>query len=210
MTVRALLLTALLLVPARPAAGSDVEAAEAAGAGDVTVQVTRGAAGLEVEGRCTVVAPVAIVWEVLTDYDGIDRFVSSMRESRVTERDEHHALVEQVAVGRLFLFSRKFQVTLFVEEFPDTTIRFADALGKDFESYVGEWRIEARPEGVGLVYQVGARPSFSIPDFLARGVFRRTARDLLAQVKTEIERRAALEANRVGAPAPVERERHGS
>ena len=188
MTVRALLLATSLIVVPLPAVASD---GEAAAPSDVSVHVTRSAQGLEVEGRCTVVAPVAVVWDVLTDYDGIDTFVSSMRESRVTGGDEHHALVEQIAVGRLLLFRRTFRVTLFVEEFPDTSIRFTDALGKDFESYQGEWRIAPRDAGVEILYQIAARPSFSVPDFVARGVFRRTVRDLLAQVRSEIEKRAA-------------------
>jgi uncharacterized protein YndB with AHSA1/START domain len=182
-----------------PSAPAEAEAIAAGGAGaapaddedGVRVQVNRGPSGLEVEARCLVEAPVAVVWEVLTDYDGIDRFVSSMRESRVSGRGENHVLVEQVALGRLLFFRRKLHATLFVEETPRTSIRFEDVLGKDFESYRGEWRIEEESGRVAIVYRVGARPSFSIPDFVARGLFRRTARDLLSQVRDEIERRAA-------------------
>lgn len=197
-----------------PAAGADhvpagtaapAAAAAAAGGGrDVTVQVTRGEAGLEVEGRCPVDAPATVAWQVLTDYDGIRHFVPSMRESRVTERADGHLLVEQVAVGRMLLFSRRFRTTLLVEEVPPTTIRFEDVLRRDFESYRGEWRIEERPGGVEIVYRVGARPSFSVPDFVARGVFRRTARDLLAQVRAEIERRWAMQGQAAPAGEPVQ------
>ncbi len=173
------------------------------GADGIAVRVTRGASGLEVEGRCVVHAPVSVVWEVLTDYDGIDGFVSSMRESRVSGRGENHVLVEQVAVGRLFLFRRRFHATLFVEETPQTRIRFEDVLGRDFESYRGEWRIEEQAGRVKILYQVGARPSFSVPDFVARGLFKRTAHELLSQVKAEIERRAER-----GAPRQVMDEAH--
>lgn len=159
----------------------------------VTVTVTRGPAGLDLTGRCLVRAPVSVAWEVLTDYDGISRFVSSMRESRVSGRGDRHVLVEQVAVGRLLLFRKKLRATLFVEETAPTRILFEDVLGRDFDDYRGEWRIEERPGGVEIVYQVNARPSFSVPDFIARGLFRRTARELLSQVRTEIERRAKEE-----------------
>lgn len=205
---------ALLLVPAvggdparaqepDPAPGGTVAAVPAAVAdpGAVVVTVARGPSGLEVEGRCAVRAPAAVVWEVLTDYDRIDEFVSSMRESRVAGRGEHHVLVEQVAVGRLFLFSRRFRATLFVEEAPPDLIRFEDVLGKDFESYRGEWRIEERAGAVGIHYRVAARPSFSVPNAIAKGLFRRTVGDLLAEVKSEIERRAAAA---VPAAAPAD------
>lgn len=164
--------------------------APAGGSDGVTVSVTRSASGFEVEGRCVVRAPVAVAWEVLTDYDGIDGFVSSMRESRVSGRGDRHVLVEQVAIGRLFIFSRRFRATLFVEETPQTRIRFEDVLGRDFQSYHGEWRIEERADSVEISYQLAARPSFSVPDFVARGLFKRTASELLSQVKAEIERRA--------------------
>jgi ribosome-associated toxin RatA of RatAB toxin-antitoxin module len=194
------LIAALLTAPravsaddAIPAVGvaSGTAEAPAGGPEGLTVKVSRGPAGLEVEARAMVRAPAAVAWEVLTDYDGIDDFVSSMRESRVSGRGERHVLVEQVAVGRLFLFKRSMRATLFVEEIPPWHIRFEDVLGRDFESYHGEWRIEERKDGVEIFYNVAARPSFSVPDFIARGLFLRTATELLSQVRTEIERRAA-------------------
>lgn len=180
----------LFLAPAFVRAG-DAAAGEASADSAVRVEVVKSDAGLAVEGRCIVRAPAAVAWQVLTDYDGIGRFVTSMRESRVTERAENHLLVEQVAVSRLFLFSRRFRATLWVEEVPPDTIRFEDVLGRDFDGYRGEWRIEPRDGGLELVYQVTARPHTPVPDMFARGLFRHTARDLLAQVKAEIERRAA-------------------
>jgi len=175
-------------------------AAEAEEADGVTVQVNRGAAGLEVDARCVIRAPIAIVWDVLTDYENIDDFVSSMRESRVAGRGDHHVLVEQVAVGRLFLFKRRMRATLFVEETPRSRIRFDDVLGRDFESYHGEWRIHEREGGVEILYRVAARPSFSVPDFIARGLFKRTAGELLSQVKAEMERRARRQATPEAVP----------
>ena len=203
----ALALPLAAMTPGRAAADEaipvEIEAlavsdAAADGPRDVTVRVSRDPAGLQVEGRCVVEAPAAVAWEVLTDYDGIDGFVSSMKESRVAGRGDHHVLVEQVAVGRLFLFSRRFRATLFIEETPRTKITFKDVLGTDFVSYRGEWRIEDQAGRVTIVYRVGAKPSRSVPDFVARGLFGRTARELLSQVRDEIERRAALEGRQHG------------
>src|SRR5262245_21174698 len=84
------LAAALLLVPSRSMAEGDAAAgtAEAGAAADsgIRVRVERSREGLEVEGHCVVRAPAEVAWQVLTDYDGIGRFVSSMRESRVTSR----------------------------------------------------------------------------------------------------------------------------
>jgi ribosome-associated toxin RatA of RatAB toxin-antitoxin module len=157
-----------------------------------TATVVRGPEGLSVEGRFIVTVPPAVVWAVLTDYDGIDRFVSSMRESRVAARDDGHVTVEQVAVGRLFLFSRRLRTTLSVREEPPGIIRFEDVLHKDFEHYRGEWRIDERGREVVVTYRVDARPIVPIPDLVVRGVFQRTARQLLVELQQEMEHRAAI------------------
>lgn len=172
--------------------------------GGVTVQVTRGNEGLEVEGRCRVEGSRGTAWSVLTDYDGISRFVSSMRESRVTVHGDGFLLVEQVAVGRLLLFSRSMHVTLRVTEEPHGRIRFEDVLRRDFDSYRGEWRIEGSGHDTEIVYHVTARPTSSIPDFIARGMFKRTVRDLISQVAAEIRRRQALNQPQDAEPPPVE------
>lgn len=176
--------------PAAPriAASQEVAARPA----DVTARVSRSVEGLEVEGRFRVAAPHSVVWAVLTDYDGIHRFVSSMRESRVTARRDDEVMVEQVAVGRLLLFKRQLRATLRVHEEAPGCIRFEDVLHKDFERYQGEWRIEDHGPEVEVTYRLSARPAGSIPDFLARGMFARTVRQLLNELQREIENRAVL------------------
>lgn len=164
----------------------------AATSGTPVVQVARGVNGLEVEGRCLVRASRAQAWEVLTDYDGIDRFVSSMVESRISGQGPGYLLVDQVAVGGLFLFRKRLHATLWVLELPPGRIQFVDVLNRDFVQYRGEWRIAERGDQVEIVYQVAALPRFSVPDFVARGMFRKTVRDLLAEVTAEIVRRADL------------------
>jgi polyketide cyclase/dehydrase/lipid transport protein len=169
-----------------------IAAAATVGSNDVAVRVSKGPQGIEVEGRCFVDAPATAAWSVLTDYDGIDKFVSSIRESRVSRDGDGQILVDQVAVGHVFLFSRHFRVTLRVDEEPPGRIRFEDILHKDFVSYRGEWQIEGTGSRVEIVYRVSAQPSFSVPGFIARGLFKRTVSELLGQVREEIVRRATL------------------
>src|SRR5262249_40922386 len=100
------MIAALALSPAPAAADRDDPKAPSAidvpaGISGVTANVVSGAHGLEVEGRFEVKASPALAWSVLTNYDSIESFVSSMRESRVTKRGDGYVLVEQVAVGHL-------------------------------------------------------------------------------------------------------------
>lgn len=204
MTLRAGAVGAALLLAAAglpPAHAQDAAAAPDAGAlktaarggrAAVSVEVSRVAGAYEVTGRALTSASRPAAWSVLTDYDGIEGFVSSMRESRVSERADTHLLVEQTAIGRVLLFSRTMRVVLFVHEVPESSvIRFEDVLGKDFDAYRGEWRIEDRGAHREIHYRVQARPSFGVPDLVARGMFRRTVRDLLAEVEAEMSRRAS-------------------
>jgi len=184
-----------------PAAAPDTVTAEVTRAGDavmamasnrVSTRVTHTDGGLEVEGRFRVFAPQTVAWSVLTDYDGIENFVSSMRESKVGERRDDYVTVEQVAVGRMFLFKRSLHTVLHVHEEPPGMIRFEDVLHQDFERYEGEWTISEHGREIEIVYRVVARPTRTLPDFVARGVFERTIRRLLSEIGTEIEKRAAL------------------
>jgi hypothetical protein len=113
-----------------------------------------------------------------------------MRESRITGRDGDEVLVEQKAVGRMFLFSRGLTTRLRVREEPPVAIHFEDVLGKDFETYRGAWRIEGGGDEVEIVYTLVAQPSFGVPDMVARGAFKRAVRNLIGEVGAEIERRA--------------------
>jgi hypothetical protein len=185
----------LLVAGPAPSARADGAPSDAAAAAvrEPRATVRRGPHGLEVEGTFRVATSPATAWAVLTDYDGLDRFVSSMKESRVEIAPDEGILVHQEAVGGLFLVKRRVNTVLRVREEPPGVIRFEDVLRKDFEHYRGEWRLEARGDDVEVVYRLEARPTSAPPDFLARGVFERTVRRLLREVEKEIVARTAAQ-----------------
>lgn len=158
----------------------------------VSVSVAPGPEGLRVEASFHVPVPKAVVWAVLTDYEGIPRFVSSMRESRIVARDSAHLVLQQEAVGRLMFFRRRLHTTLWVEEVPLSILRFEDVLHEDFDVYRGEWRITERDSGTDVSYQVTARPITPIPQFAVRPMFQRAVQQLLNEIEKEIEHRAAV------------------
>lgn len=155
---------------------------------DVTLDDTRGSC--RVHG--SFIAPVsrAVAWDVLADYDSIGQFVRSVRASRLERRADGQLLLRQDAVSGVFLFRRRMQVLLEIQEDPGSRIGFRDVLGKDFRSYVGEWRIAANSRGTQVVYELEAEPRAVVARALCRGPLRNAARDLLAQVRAEMMRRA--------------------
>lgn len=184
---KALLLAGILCAAAPGSAGA---AAPASPPEDVSVSFhDTGDGSYRVEGRFTVEAPPALVWEVLTDYEGIEAFVSSMRRSRVRERKDGRVLLEQEAAAQVLFFSRTMRVLLDVVERPEEEILFKDLSGEDFEFYRGAWRIEPAEGGTEVRYELRAKRRFRAPEFLAKGVARKTSGTLLEEVLLEIHRR---------------------
>lgn len=167
-------------------------AAPSAWADDVTVRLTaQTRKAYTVVGVFQVAASSAAVWSVLTDYDHIDRFVSSMRESRVVEtRPDGTYVVEQQAVGSVLFFSRKVRVRLAVRR-SDAELNFADLGHADFRCYAGSWTTRPLGSGTEVTYRLEAEPDFLAPSVLMRRGLARGAKDLLDQVRAEIVRRAA-------------------
>src|SRR5437773_5510568 len=68
--------------------------------------------GYRLDGDFTANIPRTVAWGVLTDYDEIDRFVSSIRLSAVLGRESTEVMVEQVAEARLLMFTRPIHLML--------------------------------------------------------------------------------------------------
>ena len=135
-------------------------------------------------------APKEVVWRVLSDYDSISRFSSLVRSSRIREHRDGSFLVEQEAFPSFFIFSKRIYMLLKVTEKPPDTIYFEEVSGKDFDFYSGSWHIDEVPGGCWVLYSLKVRQKFtSIPDVIAKRVFKRNARRFLMEVLAETERR---------------------
>lgn len=189
-TAGAAVLAAALAVAALPAFATE-QNARAAPTASAAPQVTvtgLGKGAYRVEGSFGVEAPAIVAWAVLTDYDNLASFVSSMRSSSATREDTGRRLVIQEAVGRAGPFSRTLRVVLEVVENPPAHIAFQDVGGESFRSYVGSWTIDSDEGGSHVTYILEARPRSS-PPFFARSIVASNARGLLEEVKGEMLRR---------------------
>jgi hypothetical protein len=70
------LAAAIILVPPAQGAGEDIVVEVQKNGNEITVRVD-----------CPVKAPLPVVWDVLTDYDHMARYVSNLQESAVRARD---------------------------------------------------------------------------------------------------------------------------
>lgn len=65
-----------------------------------------------VDAAFDVNVPASLTWEVLTDYEGTRRFVSSIRQSTIKKREAGRVLLEQHGVGRAWIVSLPMHVVL--------------------------------------------------------------------------------------------------
>jgi ribosome-associated toxin RatA of RatAB toxin-antitoxin module len=125
---------------------------------------------------------------VLTGYEQIPRYMPDVRRSRVIERGEGRAVVEQEAEARVLMFSKRIHLVLDVSEGPET-IRFRDRCGKSFAHYEGAWTLTAAGANrVTVRYELAAKPAFDVPEFLLKRLLRRDAQEMIRRLREEMTR----------------------
>jgi len=149
----------------------------------------------EADGVFTVTAAFAVsepahtVIAVLTDYDRIPKFMPDVQISKVVERTPAGAVVEQEAVSKFMMFSKRVHLVLDVRE-DGNRIRFRDRCGKSFAAYQGSWTITEHDSLTVIDYELSAQPSFEVPGFVLKRLLKRDAALLIDRLKTEITARA--------------------
>ena len=126
---------------------------------------------------------------VLTDYEQIPRFMPDVKSSIVRERFPGGLLVEQEAVARMMMFSKRIHLLLRVRV-EGETVHFRDASARSFVCYEGRWRLEQQDGRTIITYELSARPSFDVPGFLLTRLLKRDAREMIGRLRTEIAARA--------------------
>lgn len=154
---------------------------------DVHVSISEDAEGHDIlNGDFSVSASIPTVWAVLTDYEGMADFVSSIKSSRIVKKEENFEVVEQVMSGKAGIFRKKIHLTLEVLETPPNKLSFRDTSKKSFKSYEGTWKVRDTEGQLSINYYLKAKPDFFSPDFLAKKAFKNTVKMLLTQVRDEI------------------------
>ena len=159
------------------------------GAAAIDVRIEESKRATAVRASFTAAAPCPAAWSALTDYEGLPRFVSSMKESRAERRDDGFILLTQRARAGFVLAGKDVRVMLRVQEFSDRRIEFVDLSDRDFDWYAGSWELEPAQPGCLVRYELQADRRFSAPKWLSRAAASRNVRELLEDVKAEIERR---------------------
>lgn len=131
----------------------------------------------------------AVVLMVLSDYERIPRFMPAVRSSIVLERGQDWALIEQEAIARFMMFSKRVHLILDVEDHPGA-IRFNDRCGKSFARYSGSWTMSGHDGMTSVTYALTAKPSFDVPEVLLKHLLKRDAGEMITRLKEEIATRS--------------------
>jgi uncharacterized membrane protein len=163
--------------------------------------VTRDTAGFYIEATADLEASQELVWETLTDYENLPRFVPGIRSVRVLQTrddaDGQRLVIEQSGEVRFLSFSRRVDVLLDVVQRRPNRIearalpkaRVADSDVAVLTDFQGTYFLAPIPGGVRLRYHAHVAPDFALPAFLGGFAVRRTMQAQFEAMLAEIDRR---------------------
>ncbi|HEY1287301.1 MAG TPA: SRPBCC family protein [Burkholderiales bacterium] len=167
-----------------------LHAAVALGADDLWVDVDRDGSTFTVSAVATVAAPISTVWQVLTDYDNLPRFIPGLSRSTVEARSANRVVVEQKGEARFLVFSYPIEVRLEVLESPTDSI-VSRAIEGNLKRMQGRYELRKGAGGIRLRYSGELEPDFRLPPIIGTLAVRAMVEEQFGAMVAEIERRAA-------------------
>jgi uncharacterized protein YndB with AHSA1/START domain len=160
---------------------------------DVSVSVRRDGPAIVVDVDFVVDATPQQAWDVLTDYDHMSQFVSSLSMSRIDRRTGNMLEVAQTSRVSFGLFEFKFDNVRDVELVPLREIRSTIIRGDMRES---TFTTRLGPEGTATRITNHGRfiPDRWIPPVVGTAMMKSRTRVQFAEIRAEILRRKALSA----------------
>lgn len=157
-----------------------------------SVEATRYGDAVQVSVRTTVKAPLALIWNTLTDYDHLSQFIPGMKKSRLVERQGKVAVIEQSGYAHLWFFRFAIDATVEVTEHPSSAIQVRLLKG-NLKRLEGRYEIEKIADDLYALRWSGTiEPGVAVPGFLATDLMRKNISEQFLGMVDEIERRAAL------------------
>jgi hypothetical protein len=154
-------------------------------AADEQISVREKAGTYDVRATFSVSRPASVVTAVLTDYVRIPRYMPEVRASQLLERQDDRAVIEQEAVAKFLMFSKRVHLVLEVQETPQT-IEFRDRCGQSFERYEGAWALSEQRSDTKISYRLTATPRFDVPSWLLTRLLKRDAVEMIERLRAEI------------------------
>jgi Polyketide cyclase / dehydrase and lipid transport len=163
-------------------------ASAAANADDIAVEVRKNGAEVMVRVDCPVQAPRAIVWEVLTDYDHMARFVTNLEVSELRARDGDTLQVFQKGSAARGPFSFSFENLREIRLTPQEEIR-SRLISGTLKSSEFTTRVVDSGDEVHILNSGRFVPEVWVPPVIGPAVIEAETRKQFDEIRTEIQRR---------------------
>ena len=145
--------------------------------------------------RVLVTASPQIVWQTLTDYANLYKFIPNMTSSKILESRGNRKVIEQIDSRQVFLISITSRTKLAIQETAQKQIDFR-LIDGDLAKMEGYWKIEPvstaprrPPTQVLITYTVNAQPNSSTPADAFYGIFKEALGGTLQAIKQEVNNR---------------------
>lgn len=178
-------LSALVVVALLAAGG------QAAGQEETTdIRVSQHGRTFVIDATFEAPVPLAIAWEVLTDFEAMDAFVPNLAVSRVLARDGTRMTIAQRGVARFGPLQFRFDSERIVTLQPRVAIRSVQTRGsmERLESYTTFAPVSS---GTRLGYHVEVVPGALYPDALMRRFLEHEVGEQFDAIVREMVRRRA-------------------
>ena len=156
---------------------------------DIVVHAKKEGAEVVVEVDCRVRAPVLTVWDVLTDYDNMSRFISNLQYSGIQGRVDNVLKVRQSGKASRGPLTIAFDNVREVELRPFTEVR-SRLISGDLKASAFTTRLV---EADGLVHIVNSgryTPKMWVPPVIGPALIEAETRKQFGEIRTEILRRS--------------------
>ena len=145
---------------------------------------------VHIEAEASIPASVREVWDVLTDFENLPRFISNITSSKVLARNGNVVRISQTGKGGLGPFAFEFQSTreLTLTPFEGFESRMIEGNMKRFR---GTTRLESAAGMTRIRYQSDAVPDTALPLGFARSTIERETLEHYLEISREVLRRKA-------------------
>jgi len=157
---------------------------------DIVVKVVRDGATMKVDSELRVRANPRDVWDVLTDYDNMPRFVSTLKASTIEKRSGNRLQVTQRGTVQFGLLGFPFTTVRQIDLVPYTEVH-TTVLDGSMKSSEFVTTIIAAPGETRILQHGTVVPDIWIPPGIGPAIIAERTRVQWQEFRTEILRRSA-------------------
>jgi len=137
-----------------------------------------------------IIAPVPLsdAWSVLTDFDGMARFVPNLTESRIIDRSGNRVTVQQKGMARFGLFRFAFESVRELELVANEVVRSRQISGA-MRTAQSQTKFLEAGGATRITYHAELEPGTWLPGFISRGFIAHEVREQFEAIANEMVRR---------------------